>query len=148
GDAYVRASRECGSPEAAIAAVSPLRALDRCDDAIAALRGVWPLVRGRAEVGISVLDGVAACSDAITLRRNLAFVPADVVDDYFALLAARHREAERAERRAEEQRREQEAESRAAEAASNCRSECNSAVSSCESSCSADASCIQSCSSL
>jgi hypothetical protein len=143
GDAYVQASRQCESVEAAIAAVQPLRSVKKCDVALATLREVWPHVHG--ELGIAVLDGVSECSDAITLRRNLSFAPRDVVEDYFALLAQRHEEAVAAERRAEQQRRDQEAAERASEASSHCESECSAAVSSCSSSCVGDASCLQSC---
>ena len=95
-----------------------------------------------------MLDGVAACSDAITLRRNLGFAPPDVVADYFALLEARHREAVEQARRAEAERRDEEARSRAAEASSRCESECGAAVSSCSSSCVGDPQCNQSCDSV
>lgn len=146
GAAYAEAARRCDSVEAAIAAVHPLRSAHRCDDALDVLRAAWPHAKG--DQGIAVLDGVNACSDAITLRRNLAFVPPDVVEDYFALLEARHREALEAERRAEVERREQEAASRAFEASSRCESECSAAVSSCESSCVGSSSCLQRCSAV
>jgi len=143
GESYVRAARQCDNVEAAVAAVQPLHSLGRCDDAIAALREAWPHAKG--ELGIAVLDGVATCSDAITLRRNLGFAPPDVVEDYFALLEARHREAVEQERRAEAQRRDEEAREQAAAASSRCESECSAAVSSCSSSCVGDAQCNQSC---
>lgn len=149
GDAYVEAARRCDSVEAAIAAVRPLRSVDRCDDALEVLRAAWPHVQGATgELGIAVLDGVASCSSAITLRRNLAFVPPDVVEDYFALLEARRIQAAEAERRAEQYRQEQEAASRAFAASSRCESECSAAVSSCETSCSGNAACSQRCSAL
>ncbi len=145
-DAYVTAAHRCESVDAAIAAVHPLRELDRCDDALSVLRFAWPLIHGaRAEQAIRLLDGVASCSDALTLRRNLAFVPDDVVDDYFALRAARRREEEAERRRGEQAQRDEEARERAFEASSHCDSECSSAVSSCTSSCVGDSSCIQRC---
>ena len=101
GDAYVQASQRCDSVEAAIASVGPLREVDRCDDALAALRAAWP---HRGSSSIALLDGVARCSDAITLRRNLGFAPPDVVEDYFALLERRRLEALEAERRARAER--------------------------------------------
>ena len=123
--------------------------MNKCDEAIAVLREAWPLVHGaKSDVGIAVLDGVATCSDALTLERNLAFVPVDVLDGYFALVRARHLEAVEAERRAERERERQEAERRAFEARSSCTSECSAAVSSCQSSCQGDGSCIQSCSTI
>lgn len=146
GESYVRAARQCDNVEAAVAAVQPLHSLGRCDDAIAALREAWPHAKG--ELGIAVLDGVATCSDAITLRRNLGFAPPDVVEDYFALLEARHREEVEQERRAEAQRRDDEAREQAAAASSRCESECSAAVSSCSSSCVGDAQCNQSCDSV
>lgn len=146
GDSYVEAAQRCGSVEAAIAAVRPLRSVDRCDDAIAVLRAAWPRVQGaNAELGIELLDGVTACSTAITLRRNLSFAPPDVVDDYFALLEARRIQAAEAERRYDAARREEEARTRAAAATSRCESECSAAVSSCTSSCGGDAACNQRC---
>jgi hypothetical protein len=149
GNAYVNAAQQCESVEAAIAAVRPLRRVERCGDAIDVLRAVWPRVQGaRAELAIAVLDGITSCSTAITLRRNLSFVPPDVVDDYFALLEARRIEAAEAERRAEASRRQQEAESRAFAATSRCESECSAAVSSCTSSCGGDAACSQRCYSI
>ena len=149
GEAYVAAATQCDSPEAAIAAVVPLRAADKCDEAIAALRAMWPKVHGaRATLGIALLDGVTACSDALTLRKNLAFVPADVMADYFALLQARRREAREAERRAEVEREREAAQEQASAASSQCRSECSAAVSSCEASCQGDGSCLQRCSSV
>lgn len=145
-EAYVAAAHRCESVDAAIAAAHPLRELDRCDDALAVLRFAWPLIHGaRAEQAIRLLDAVASCSDALTLRRNLAFVPDDVVDDYFALLEARRREEEAERRRAEQAQRDEEARERAFEASSHCESECSSAVSSCTSSCVGDSSCIQRC---
>lgn len=149
GDAYVKAARQCESVEAAIAAVRPLRHDQRCDEAIDVLRTMWPRAQGaRAELAIALLDGITACSTAITLRRNLSFVPPDIVDDYFALLEARRIEAAEAERRAERSRRRQEAESRAMAATSRCESECSAAVSSCTSSCAGDANCTQRCYSI
>jgi hypothetical protein len=149
GETYARAARQCDSVEAAIASVGPLRSVQKCDQALDVLRAAWPHVHGaRAEVGIALLDGVAECSDAITLRRNLSFVPPDIVEDYFALLEARRQQELEAEHRADAERREQEAASRAAEASSRCESECSAAVSSCTSSCVGDAACNERCSSV
>jgi hypothetical protein len=149
GDAYLRASSECGSVEAAIAAVGPLRSADRCDDAVAGLRAMWPRVSaGRRGALIDFLDAVARCSDAVTLRRNLAFAPADVVEDYVALLAARRdEERERDRQRAIEARAQAEAD-RAHEASWRCESECSAAVSSCNASCASSSSCSETCSSV
>jgi len=149
GDIYLRASRDCGSVDAAVAAVGPLRQADRCGDALAGLRAAWPSVDLRTPgATVPVLDAVAACSDEVNLRRNLAFVPPEIVDDYFALLASRQRAADKAEAEAEEQRREQAAADAAREASWHCESECSAAESSCESSCSGASSCSQECSSV
>lgn len=149
GEAYVAAANQCGTPEAAVAAVAPLRAADHCDEAIAALRAQWPHVQGaKSELAIAILDGVSSCSDALTLRRNLAFVPPSVMDDYFALLEARERERREMERREREERAREEAREAASEASFRCQSECSAAISSCESSCQGDGACMQSCSSV
>ena len=145
-NAYVEAAGRCQSVEAALAAVGPLRRTERCDLAIETLRAAWPRAQGaRSELAIEVLDGVRACSTAITLRRNLSFVPADVVDDYFALLEARRIRAAEDARRAEATRLAEQARERANAAASRCASECSAAVSSCTASCGADTSCTQRC---
>lgn len=149
GEAYVAAARECDTPEAAVAAVRPLHAVDRCDLAVETLRAAWPKVHGaKSELAIEILDGVTTCSDSLTLRRNLAFVPPDVMDGYFALLEAREREAREAARQAEIEREREDERQRAWAASSSCRSECSAAVSSCEASCQGGASCSQRCSSI
>ncbi|MDB4956556.1 MAG: hypothetical protein JWO36_4125 [Myxococcales bacterium] len=148
GSAYVRAAHDCGNVDAAIAAVSPLRGAQRCNEAIAALRAAWPLVDRNDAHAIALLDGVTACSDAISLRRNLSFAPADVVDDYFALLEARRQEQAEQERRSELERARRAAQSQAAFASSQCESECNAAIASCDSSCAGSPSCNQRCSSI
>ncbi|HET9992354.1 MAG TPA: hypothetical protein VFQ65_27670 [Kofleriaceae bacterium] len=149
GEAYVAAANQCGTPDAVIAAVGPLRAADRCDEAITALRAAWPHVQGaKSELAIAILDGVTSCSDALTLRRNLSFVPAAVMDDYFALVEARERERREAEQRDREERAREEARQAASEASFRCQSECSAAVSSCESSCQGDGQCVQSCSAV
>ena len=149
GDTYLRAARECRSVDAAIAAVAPLRAADRCGDAVAGLRDVWPLVdlhaRGQT---VRVLDAVTECSDLVTLRANLSFVPHDILEGYASLLEDRAREEREAQARAEQERQRQEAEDRARDAQWHCESECSSAESSCESSCAGDSGCSQSCSAL
>lgn len=149
GEAYVAAASQCDSPEAAVAAVGPLHAVDKCDEALVALRAAWPHVHGaKAKLGIEILDGVTACSDALTLRRNLAFVPTDVLEGYLSVVEERARQEREAQRRAERAQAEEAARERASEASSQCRSECSAAVSSCESSCSGDGGCMQSCSSV
>jgi hypothetical protein len=149
GEAYVAAASQCDNPEAAVAAVGPLHAADKCDDALGALRAAWPHVHGaKSKLAIDILDGVVACSDALTMRRNMAFVPTDVLEGYLALVEERARQEAEAQRRAERAQAEEAARERASEASSQCRSECSAAVSSCESSCSGDGGCMQSCSSV
>ena len=122
GEAYVAAAAQCDNPEAAVAAVGPLHAVDKCDEALAALRAAWPHVHGaKAKLGIDILDGVTACSDALTLRRNLAFVPTDVLQGYLSVVEERARQEREAQRRAEQQQRDQEARDRAWQASSQCR---------------------------
>jgi hypothetical protein len=148
-ETYTRASRQCSNPEAAVASAHALHRLNRCDDAITVLRDAWPFVHGASsDVGIEILDGVTECSDALTVKRNLAFVPRDVLAGYAALLDERERQAEIERRRAEHEQARQEAEARAQRAASNCESECSAASSSCDSACQGDSSCTQSCSAL
>lgn len=149
GEAYVAAAAQCDNPEAAVAAVGPLRTADKCDEALGALRAAWPHVHGaKSKLAIEILDGVVECSDELTLRRNMAFVPSDVLEGYLSLVEERARQEREAQRRAEQQQRDQEARDRAWQASSQCRSECSAAVSSCESSCSGDGGCLQSCSSV
>jgi len=149
GDMYLRAARECASTDAAIAAVGPLRSVDRCDEAVAALREAWPRVdASRRGAWLGVLDAVAACSDTITLRRNLSFVPASVFEDYLAVLAGRADRQRESQRRAQAEQAERASEDRARASTSRCESECSAAMSSCSSSCSGDASCNQRCDSV
>ena len=149
GDAYLRAARECASVEAAIAAVVPLRSVERCDEAVGVLRDAWPRIdASRRGAWLEVLDAVAACSDAVTLRRNLSFVPPSVVEDYLAVLGARAAAQRDAERRAEAEAARQAADERARAAAWRCESECSAATSSCSTSCRGDASCLERCDSV
>jgi hypothetical protein len=149
GDMYLRAARECESIDAAIAAVGPLRTVDRCDDAVAALREAWPRVdASRRGAWLGVLDAVAACSDTITLRRNLSFVPERVYEDYLAVLASRTVQQREAQRRAEIEAVERAAEDRARASTARCESECSAAMSSCRASCLHDASCYPRCDSV
>jgi hypothetical protein len=123
---YITAVRECSQPEAAIDAAFHLKKLKRCPDAIALVGEAWRTLPKAS--WIDAMDAVATCSDAVTLRSNLSFVPADVRKDYFALLDRRGAEQQRREREYRE-RREREA------AVSSCRSSCSSAESSCSGSC-------------
>jgi hypothetical protein len=137
---YTTAVRECSQPEAAIDAAWSLKKLKRCPDAIALVGEAWRTLPKTS--WIDAMDAVAMCSDAVTLRSNLSFVPADVREDYFALLDRRRAEQEQRERMYRER------EARAA-AASSCRSSCSSAEASCSGGCfgGGDA-CYSSCRSL
>jgi hypothetical protein len=149
GDMYLRAARECASTEAAIAAVGPLRRADRCGEAVAALRDAWPRVDvNRRGARLAVLDAVAACSETITLRRNLSFVPADVFEDYLVVLANRAERDREYRREAQASAAARDAEARERSSRSHCESECSAARSSCSSSCVGDASCLQRCDSV
>lgn len=84
----------------------------RCDEIVPLASNVWTSAKGDEQ--IPVLDAVRICSTSVNLRSNLLqFAPPQIVDDYFALLAARAR-----------QRRQ-----------SNCESRCWSAYDSCVASC-------------
>jgi hypothetical protein len=91
GEAYLRAAQICSSVEAAVAAVEPLRAVHRCDEALTGLRETWPRVEGQPrDVWVPVLDAVVACSSDATVRGNLDIYPREIVNDYLAVLEARH----------------------------------------------------------
>lgn len=123
---YTAAVRECSQPGAAIDATWSLKKLRRCPDAIALVGEAWRTLPKTS--WIDAMDAVATCSDAVTLRSNLSFVPADVREDYFALLDRRRAEQEQRERQYRE-RQEREV------AASSCRSSCSSAEVSCSGGC-------------
>jgi hypothetical protein len=86
GDAYLAAARVCDSIDATVAAVVPLREAGRCGDAVAALRDTWPRLDHQTPgATFPVLDGIAACSDRLNLRSNLAFLPPDVLEAYLSV---------------------------------------------------------------
>lgn len=143
---FERSARECHQAPAAIDGARLLRQLGRCDDAIALVGAVWPAARPAQFVAL--MDEVAACSDPVTLRQNLSFVPAEVREDYFNLVAQRERAAAEAARQAAENEREQRAREAADEARSRCESQCSSAVSQCESGCAGSSQCSSRCASL
>jgi hypothetical protein len=149
-DLLVRAADACHTSRATIAAARALRAAKRCPEAVRAVERGWP--NGAADEWIALMDQVSACSNEVSLRRNLGFVPETVREDYFALLAAREREREQRElderadarARAAEERRQSER----FEARSRCSSYCGSAESSCISSCAGGGPCMSRCSAL
>jgi hypothetical protein len=147
--AYVRAARQCSSPEAAVEAAIALHRLKRCDEAVAVLREAWPLIHGaNSPAGIAILDGVASCSDSLTLARNLSFVPSDVLSGYYGLLDTRERDAEAQRDQAEREEEQRQVEAREQAVARSCSSECRAASSSCDSSCRGGSSCTDRCSAL
>lgn len=149
-DLYVRAADACGTPESTITAARALRAAKRCPEAVRVVERGWS--RAPTDAWVGLMDAVAACSTAVSLRKNLAFVPEAAREDYFALLAARHREEERRREREERDRREQAAEERRQSEAfasrSRCASHCGNAESSCISSCAGSGPCVSRCSAL
>ena len=91
------------------------------------LAGVaWPSLA--KDQWIDLMDSVALCSDDVTLRANLAFVPADTRDDYFLLREKREIEARERERQYR-------AEAARQAAASSCAFSCSDAVSQCRGGC-------------
>jgi hypothetical protein len=146
GDMLLGAVHQCGSVEAAIRAPGPLRRAQRCDQAIAAIRSVWP--HAPHERWMALLDGVNVCSDPVTLRANLAFAPPEVVAGYFAELLRRAEEEREMRRRIAAQRAAERAASEHMRASMDCSSDCNQAVSSCDVSCSGDPACLNRCSAL
>src|SRR5207244_950265 len=94
---WTRAARECGDVESALHAAGALQSARRCPDGIALLRELWPKTSSDAEQ-VELLDAVTGCSDSFTLSKNLAFVPADTRERYYALLDARERQRREEER--------------------------------------------------
>lgn len=136
---FTASARECRSVPAFLAAGWPLRKLDRCGELVELAALLWPLAP--KSDWVPMMDAVAACSNDVTLRQNLAFAPGEVVADYLALLnrRARQRAADEARWRAEQQR---------SESRSRCESECWSARNSCASSCGNSSSCYSHCQAL
>jgi hypothetical protein len=136
---FVQSARECHSVAAFRAAGWPLRKLERCTELVALAAHIWP-VAGKDD-WVAVMDSVAACSNELSLRSNLAFAPPEVVVDYFALLRRRsqQRAAEEALWRANQLR---------TESRSRCESECWSARTNCASACGSSTACYSQCQAL
>lgn len=117
------------------------KAKSECGSAVALTSEVWPRTSSPEEQ-VALIDGVVGCSDAYTLRRNLAFVPRDVLTDYQSLRRAR-----------EAQFRLDEAHRQAAEAVSDARERCSSSCMTmyadqggvCTDSCRGDTICFKNC---
>jgi hypothetical protein len=146
GDMLLGAVRQCGNLQAARMAAWPLRKAGRCSDAIGAVRAVW--ARAPREQWMGLLDAVHACSDPVSLRANLSFVPPEVVDDYFAELRRRAAEERERRRRYAEEERERRAQEAHVHATMDCSSDCSAAVSSCDTSCGGDGACLNRCTAL
>lgn len=121
---FVASVKSCRSTEGLHAAVSPLRRLNRCGELVKLAAGLWP--SAEQSQWVRIMDSVRLCSDPVSLRRNLSFVPPDVQNEYFNLLAARQEENRRL----------------------NCSAHCRSARSSCEAGCWSSSACYTSCASL
>lgn len=126
GDAYLRSAKLCKTYGATVMAAQSLRQVQRCPEVLDAVRGLWP--KAPQTEWPTMLNAVNACSDAISLRQNLSFVPEAVRTSYLEELARQRREHEAQVAAA------------AAQAASDrrssaCRSDCYSAGSQCRSSC-------------
>jgi hypothetical protein len=150
---YARAARECHDVRAALKGAAALRSARRCEEAIALVQSAWP--DAREDDRVPLLDEVAACSSPVSLRRNLAFAPPDVVDGYFDLLTQRDRDRRDEEQRRREDeyaRRQQEARDQARRDAENarwqCASDCSNARSQCSSGCRGNSSCLSQCNAL
>ncbi len=123
---FAQVARECRNSEAAVDGLYELHQLLRCQEGIALVAAAW--AGSPQESWVHQFDAISRCSDSVTLRRNLSFVPEEVREDYFALLERRRQQAEREAR-----------EAAAREAArarqSACESDCFQFSSQCRSSC-------------
>ncbi len=146
----VRAADTCRTPKAILVAADTLRRDKRCREAVRVVERGWQYAP--AESWTDLMDAVAACSDSVTLRMNLAFVPTGVREDYFALLdeRARKRRAAEAARALQDavDRANAQQEAQLSQRRSACSSHCYNAQSSCMSSCASSPSCSSYCSSV
>lgn len=126
GDTWLRNASQCRAYGSLLLAAQSLRKVERCPDLLEAARTLWPRTP-QTEWG-HVLNAVNLCSNALSLRQNLSFVPEAVRISYLEELARQHREAVAAAAR------EQERADRAHRSFA-CRSDCASAGSSCYAGC-------------
>jgi len=147
-DLRVRAATACGTPEAAAAASAALRAAHRCPEGVKVIERAWG--RAPSSSWTRLMDEVAACSDSVSLRSNLGFVPARVRDDYLELLERRRAEREQRERdaRLEIAQRDRDARIDGERSASRatCSAHCSDAEGRCMASCEGRGTCISRCS--
>lgn len=129
--------RACNGPREVVAVLELSRDRKQCDQGVAIAAESWARAKTQDEQ-IAVLDGVHACSNAFTMRRNFSFVPRAVVSDYEAVL--RQRALDDARRGARD---------RLAEAAHRCEENCMTLYADtggvCSSSCRGDSTCFNNC---
>jgi hypothetical protein len=141
---YLDFARGCGSVDAALAAAPILREQNRCDDLNKVFAELWPKTPNSR--WLQVCDEIAACSSPLTLRQNLAFVPPEVRQDYFALREKREREQELRRQEAAREAREQAARDREDALIRACVNDCQNSAWHCGNSCYAtDHSCRSEC---
>lgn len=126
GDTWLRNASQCRAYGSLLAAAQSLRRVERCPDLLETARALWSRTP-QSEWG-NVLNAVNLCSNALSLRQNLSFVPEAVRVSYLEELARQHREAVAAAAREQDR---AERQSRAFA----CRSDCASAGSSCYAGC-------------
>ncbi|MBV1858236.1 MAG: hypothetical protein KUG77_07480 [Nannocystaceae bacterium] len=133
---YLGPQRQCLGAAQAERVAAVLRTEDRCDEVVALAAEVWPRMAVRDDQ-VLILDLVMACSDEYTMRRNFAFVPADILFDYQALRSRRAADEAEAQWQRE-----------LARQAERCEASCLSIygeTGACTSSCRGDTICVQSC---
>jgi hypothetical protein len=126
GDTWLRNAQKCRSYNSMVMAAQSLRKVERCPDLLDATRTMWP--KAPQTEWTKLLDAVRACSDRVSLRQNLSFVPEAVRTSYLEELQRQRSEA-MAAAAAEQDRQER------AQRSSACRSDCSRAGSSCYSGC-------------
>ncbi|MEM6993512.1 MAG: hypothetical protein AAF721_23560 [Myxococcota bacterium] len=142
-DGFARAARQCGDRDAALSAVTPLKRLKRCDEAVTLLREAWP--GSPSESQIPLLDGINRCSTDLNFADNVAFVPTAVLEGYFILLERREQQRREDERRWAQEEAAQQARDAAVRRQWACESDCASAGSQCRSGCGGDTACSSRC---
>jgi hypothetical protein len=136
---FVRSAKDCRSVPAFIQAGFALRSMSQCDQVLALAPVVWPAATKNQ--WISVFDTVASCSNALTLRGNLAFAPEQTVTDYYTLIQQRQTQRAEAEKEAELQRTKEAIE----EHRSRCEAGCTKTAELCASTCSSNQACRRRC---
>lgn len=129
--------RACNGPREVVAVLDLSRGKNVCDQGVVIAAESWARAKTHEEQ-IAVLDGVHACSNAFTMRRNFSFVPRAVISDYENVLRQRALDDAR-----------QGARDRLAEAAHRCEQNCMTLYADtggvCTSSCRGDSTCFNNC---